>query len=313
MRAKYREALPQLTGEDFLTDGGMETTLIFLEGVDLPHFAAFTLLDSPTGRAKLKDYYRKYLDYAAEKSVGFILESPTWRASSDWGDLLSYSPRRLADANRDAIALMAELREEYETERTPHVISGNLGPRGDGYRPQSMMSAEETEAYHGEQIAVFDEAGVDLISAFTLTYPEEAIGIARAAKARSVPSVISITTETDGRLPTGASIGDAIQAIDDATGRGPAYYMINCAHPRHFEDALEAGADWINRVAGLRANASTRSHAELDEATTLDPGDPLDLAAGYQRVARALPLNIFGGCCGTDHRHVKAIFEARLA
>ena len=313
MRAKYRKALPQLSGDDFLTDGGMETTLIFLKDEDLPHFAAFTLLDTPSGRTKLRDYYRTYLDYAAEKSVGFILESPTWRASSDWGDLLSYSPRRLADANRDAIALMAELRDEYETERTPHVISGNLGPRGDGYRPQSLMSADEAEAYHSEQIATFDEAGVDLVSAFTMTYPDEAIGIARAAKARAVPSVISITTETDGRLPTGASIGDAIRAIDDATEASPAYYMINCTHPRHFEDALEADADWITRVAGLRANASTRSHAELDEATSLDPGDPDDLAAGYQRVARALPLNIFGGCCGTDHRHVKAIFEARLA
>ena len=312
MQAKYRSALPQLGDQTFMTDGGMETTLIFHDAVDLPHFAAFDLLRRPGGRGKTKDYYRPYLELARENGVGFILETSTWRASADWASLLGYSSDELADANRDAVALLVELRDEYETAARPIVISGCLGPRGDGYNPTNLMSADEAERYHSEQIATLAEAGVDLITAMTLNYPGEAIGIVRAAKRLGVPVVISFTAETDGRLPTGHTLSDAINQVDAETAQGPAYYMINCAHPTHLEEEIAKCGGWTDRIHGLRANASKRSHAELDEATDLDAGDPVDLSAGYDRLSSAIPrLNILGGCCGTDHRHIRAIFEAR--
>lgn len=308
--AKYRHHLPQLNGNLFLTDAGIETTLIFHEGLDLPYFAAFHLLKDEEGRQALKKYFRRHAAIARENGTGFILESATWRASADWGDKLGYSAQELDAANRKAIDLLHELREELETDRSPMVISGCVGPRGDGYDPGKVMSPEEAEAYHGRQIRVFAEAGADLVTAITMTNTNEAIGVTRAARAADMPVVISFTVETDGRLPTGESLKEAIEAVDRATGRGPAYFMINCAHPTHFESVLN-GESWMQRLRGIRANASKRSHAELDEAEELDDGDPVELGAQYRDLRRRFGhINVLGGCCGTDHRHIEQICGA---
>lgn len=312
---KYLSRLPQLNGGLFLTDGGLETTLIFHEGLDLPYFAAFDLMKDESGRAALRRYYERYIALARASQVGFILESPTWRASADWGPKLGYSREALADVNRRSIALMHELREEHQTDGSPMVVSGCVGPRGDGYDPGAVMSATEAEAYHAEQIRVFAEAQADMVTAITMTNANEAIGVTRAARAAGLPVAISFTVETDGRLPTGQSLENAIGAVDAATRNGPAYFMLNCAHPTHFVSALETGADWVARIRGVRANASALSHAELDQAEDLDEGDPKDLAGRYGELRQRLPhINVLGGCCGTDHRHVAAICEAcRLA
>jgi len=310
--AKYRERLPQLGGELFLTDGGIETTLIFHEGLDLPDFAAFDLLKSDEGREALRKYFRSYVKIAKDNGVGIVLESATWRASSDWGEKLGYTREGLERINREAVALLQGIRDEHEDARTPVVISGCIGPRGDGYSAESRMSADEAERYHALQARVFAAADADLVTAITMTYPEEAVGITRAARAAGMPAVISFTVETDGRLPSGHTLAEAIETVDAATETGPAYYMINCAHPTHFQDALAAGESWTARIRGLRANASTKSHAELDEAEDLDEGNPEELGAQYRDLRQGLlaQLNVLGGCCGTDHRHVAAICAA---
>jgi homocysteine S-methyltransferase len=308
---KYRHRLPQLDGSLYLTDGGLETTLIFHEGWDLPIFQAFTLLDSEPGRASLRAYFDRYVPLAIKQGMGFVLESPTWRANPDWAAKLGHGREALARLNRAAIDLLREVRDAHETERTPMVISGCIGPRGDGYDPGKIMSAEEAQAYHAWQVGVLKDAGVDLVSAFTMNNVNEALGIARAAQAASIPCVISFTVETDGRLPTGDRLADAIEAVDAATGQAPAYYMINCAHPTHFDQVLERGAAWMMRLRGLRANSSRRSHAELDNATELDRGDPTELGGQYAHLLRRFPhINVLGGCCGTDHRHVERISRA---
>ncbi|MQV22394.1 homocysteine S-methyltransferase [Sinorhizobium meliloti] len=291
----------------FLTDAGIETTLIFQGGLDLPHFAAFHLLRDEQGTQALRDYYRRHAEIARKNGVGFILESATWRASPDWGDRLGYSVAALDEANRKAIALLHELRTELETDRSPMIISGCIGPRGDGYDPGKVMSPQEAQAYHARQIGVFAEVGVDLVTAITMTNTNEAIGVTRAAQAAGLPAVISFTVETDGRLPTGDRLQDAIEAVDRATGNGPLYFMINCAHPTHFTDVLDAEA-WVQRLYGIRANASECSHAELDNATELDDGNPIELGLQYRDLRRRFPhINVLGGCCGTDHRHIEQI------
>jgi S-methylmethionine-dependent homocysteine/selenocysteine methylase len=307
---KYRTHLPQLGGRLFLTDGGIETTLIFHDRFELPHFAAFDLLRQARGRAALHDYYARYAAIARREGVGFILESPTWRASADWGEKLGYTDAALAAANSDSIALMRELREEFETPRSPMVISGCVGPRGDGYDPGAVMSQAEAEAYHGRQVRSFGEAGADMVTAITMTNANEAIGVARAALKSGLPVAISFTLETDGRLPTGQALQEAIAEVDAATGDAPAYYMINCAHPTHFENVLAGGAS-LERVRGLRANASKRSHRELNEAPDLDDGDPVELGGQYRDLCRRFGhINVLGGCCGTDHRHIEQIAKA---
>ena len=306
--AKYRNALPQLSDRLFLTDGGLETTLVFHEKMELPYFAAFDLMASLEGRAKLREYFRRYVLIALSSRAGFIFESPTWRASRDWAEKLGHSALELADMNRASIELMAALRSEYETKATPMVLSGCVGPRGDGYKPGETMSVTEAERYHAEQIRVFAETEADMISAITMNYVEEAIGIVRAADAVGMPVAVSFTTETDGRLPTGATLKEAITAVDRATGSSPAYFMINCAHPTHFAEALETNEPWVKRIRGLRANASKRSHAELDQASDLDAGSPVELGKEYRALLKRHPqLTVLGGCCGTDHRHLEAI------
>jgi S-methylmethionine-dependent homocysteine/selenocysteine methylase len=297
-----------------ITDGGLETDLIFNRGFDLPQFAAFPLVADEAGRAALVDYYGSYLDIARTGGVGLVLESPTWRANPDWAPLLGYSLDELDRANRAAIDLMTEIRAAGEPTVSPVVISGCVGPRGDGYVVDDVMKPAEAHAYHERQIGVFADAGVDMVAAVTMTYADEAIGIARAAREAGVPAAISFTVETDGRLPSGQPLSEAIAQVDEATDRGPAYFMINCAHPEHFEDVLDAEAEWATRIMGIRANASRRSHAELDEAEELDEGNPAELGAQHAKLRSVLPhLTVLGGCCGTDHRHVGEICSAWLA
>ncbi len=312
--SKYRHRLPQLRNSLFLTDGGLETTLVFHERVELPHFAAFDLLRTEDGIARLRRYFETYTRIALERNVGIVLEAPTWRANPDWAVKLGYDTATLADANRTAIGLLLEVRAALETAGTPVVISGNLGPRGDGYRADSRMSVAEAANYHGAQIATFAETDADMIGAFTMNYVEEALGIARAARAASMPLALSFTVETDGKLPSGQSLTEAIERVDEESDEYPVYYMINCAHPSHFENVLDELGRKVRRVRGLRANASRRSHSELDACPDLDAGDPRELGGEYRVLARKLPaLTVVGGCCGTDDRHVAAIAAAMLA
>ena len=308
---KYRTSLPQLENKLYLTDGGIETTLIFHEGLELPDFAAFHLLQTEKGEMALQKYFRTYAEIAKRFETGLILESATWRASNDWGARLAYAPEALADVNRQAIDMLMEIRKEYESDRTPVVISGCLGPRGDGYVPGTVMTAEEAEAYHWDQIETFANSGADMVCAITMNYVEEAIGITRAAMRANMPVAISFTVETDGNLPTGQSLKSAIEQVDEDTSEYPAYYMINCAHPTHFERVVAEGGQWLERIRGVRANASHRSHAELNEAPDLDSGNPVELGAQYAGLTKYLSrLNVMGGCCGTDHRHIEQIAEA---
>ena len=309
--ARYRNALPQLKGELFLTDGGIETTLIFHEGLELPDFAAFDLLKRPEGEAALRKYFRTYAALAKKFGTGLILEAATWRANPDWGARLGYSREGLANANLKAIRLLERIRDEFEDARTRVVLSGCVGPRGDGYNPAFRMSERDAEAYHAEQIGTFAASAADMVTAITMNYVEEAVGVARAAQAAGMPVVISFTVETDGRLVTGQTLEDAIAVVDSETSVYPAYYMINCAHPTHFESALEAGEPWLERIRGLRTNASHKSHAELNESPELDSGNPVELGQEHARLLERLPrLNVIGGCCGTDHRHVEQIAMA---
>lgn len=305
--------LPQLGPRLFLTDGGIETTLIYRQGLELPHFAAFVLLLELHGASALKDYFLGYARLARGLGVGLVLESATWRANADWAARLGLTAEDLSEANRRAVRLLEEVRREHATERSPMVISGCVGPRGDGYEPGQGMGEREAEAYHAAQIEVLSRTAAEMVCAMTLTYTEEAIGIARAARHADMPVALSFTVETDGHLPTGESLAAAIRRVDQATRAYPAYYMVNCAHPTHFSGVLGTDEVLARRVRGLRANASARSHAELNASTTLDAGDPEALAQEHRRLLDHLPgLRVVGGCCGTDERHVEAIARALL-
>ena len=292
-----------------LTDSGLETWLVFHRGLELPDFAAFPLLDEPDPRTILATYFRDHLHIASEGGFGLVLETPTWRANPDWGARLGYDPVRLDRVNRDAVEFLRDLGGEFpDVELT---VSGNIGPRGDGYNPSDLLSPEEAEAYHGAQIASFAGAGADRVTMLTATHAGEATGVVRAASAAGIPAVVAFTVETDGRLPSGQVLHEAIAEVDDATDGAALHFGINCAHPDHFTGALDAGHPAVERIELLRANASRASHAELDEAEELDDGDPAELADQYAQLVERHPhLRVLGGCCGTDARHVEAIAKA---
>lgn len=308
---KYRTALPMAPGRLFLTDGGLETDFIFRRGVDLPHFASIALLRTPDGRRQLREYYREYARLAVEHRYGLLLDSATWRASPDWSDKLGISREELADLNRLAIALIADVRRETETSASPMILGGAVGPRADGYVPGARMTESEAADYHGFQIGILAETEADVIAAYTLNYVEEAVGIATAARTAKVPVTISFTVETDGKLPTGETLQSAVEATDRETDGYPAYYQINCAHPDHLRPAVTAGGPWLDRVRGIKANASRKSHAELNESTVLDDGDPQALGRECRSLQPLFPnLAIVGGCCGTDLRHIEQMVIA---
>ncbi len=312
---EHHQRLPQLSGPIFVTDGGLETTLIFHDGLDLADFAAFPLLDSGTGRAHLARYYRSYLDVAARNGVGIVLDTPTWRASPDWGARLGYDSDAIRDINVRSVEFIGSLAAEHPSITT--VLNGAIGPRGDGYAVGEEMTATEASRYHRLQAAAFASAGVDMVTAVTMTNVNEAIGVTLAAAEEDLPVVIGFTVETNGVLPSGTALGRAVAEVDDAAGAAgvamPAYYMVNCAHPSHFQRVLGDGAEWTHRVKAIRANASRMSHEELDNAEELDRGDPVELASEYASLQAILPdLRVVGGCCGTDHEHVSEITRALL-
>lgn len=302
--------LPQLQGTRMVTDGGMETDLIFHRELDLPGFASFPLLEDDAGRAELARYYDAYAVIAGDVGAGLLLEAPTWRANPDWGARLGYDADALARVNEAAVTFLHGLRAAYAAGpvgEQPVVVGGMIGPRGDGYVVGARMGAEEAAVYHRPQIAAFAAAGADLVSALTLTYPDEAAGIVLAARDVGLPVAVSFTVETDGRVPDEHTVAETVEAVD--TLAPPDYFLLNCAHPEHVLAGLEPGP-WTARILGTRVNASRLSHAELDAAEDLDEGDPAELADAQQRLTAALPaLTVLGGCCGTDARHVRAMWE----
>jgi homocysteine S-methyltransferase len=282
-----------------LSDGGVETFLLFQDGFELPCFAAFPLLDDERGRTALRAYFAPFFDIAARHGLPFVLDTVTWRANPEWAARLG---RDVAAANTAAVEFARSIAPDDA------VINGVVGPRGDGYTVDERMTADAASDYHGVQIGVLREAGVDRITALTLTYPDEAIGIVRAAA--GVPVAIGFTVETDGRLPDGTAISDAIAAVDAATDGAAEFFLINCAHPTHIARGLD-GRPELTRIGGLRVNGSPLSHAELDAAETLDDSDPVALAGDHLSLRDALPgVRLLGGCCGTDHRHVAEIVDA---
>ena len=293
-----------------VTDAGLETWLLFQRGVELPAFAAYPLAATATGRALLTEYLQHYVAIASSIGAAPVLDAATWRANPDWAGVLGHDLDTLGSRIDACIQVVADVRATWRGSQ-PFLINGPVGPRGDGYRVEDVMTRDGAADYHGFQISRMADAGVDVVTALTMGYVAEAAGIALAARAVGVPAIVSFTLETDGRLPTGMPLGEAIEATDAVTGAYPLHYMINCAHPTHFDHVLDPAAPWAHRIGGIRANASALSHAELDEMVELDEGDPDDLARRYVALRDLLPsLHVFGGCCGTDHRHIAAIAAA---
>ncbi|MEM9517232.1 MAG: homocysteine S-methyltransferase family protein [Actinomycetota bacterium] len=293
-----------------ITDGGLETFLIFHDKIELPDFASFPLVTTIAGRAALRRYYQRFLDVATDLGVGIVLDTPTWRASADWGARLGYDTDHLADINSSAVSMIRAFAQGH----TDVVINGVIGPRGDGYEVGATMRIDEAVSYHGLQARAFAASEVDTVTAVTMTYVDEAIGVVRACERVGVPVVVGFTVETDGRLPSGQPLGDAITAVDEATDRAPVDFMVNCAHPSHFAGVLDGNTEWCSRIGAIRPNASRMSHEELDNATELDRGDPSELATESVALRAALPnIRVVGGCCGTDDEHVAALATAFAA
>jgi S-methylmethionine-dependent homocysteine/selenocysteine methylase len=299
--------LPQLSGERFVTDGGIETDLIHHHGLQLPHFAAFPLVEDAEGQALLERYYGDYASIARRAGVGLFLEAPTWRANPDWGRRVGYTSEELVRANLAAVALLHRLREQHQGSLSRVLVGGVVGPRESGWSAGPRIDADEAAAYHGPQVRAFAEAGVDLVSAHTLSEVGEAVGVVRSAREVGLPVAIAFTVEVDGLLATGATLAATVALVDAVAP--PDYFLVNCAHPDHIERAVSIPGRWRERVVGLLSNASTQSHAQLEEATVLDEGDPHLLAAAHSRLEPLLPgLSVVGGCCGTDSRHVAALW-----
>lgn len=287
----------------WVTDGGLETDLIFNQGVDLPGFASFPLVEDAEGIRLLERYYAGYAAVAAAAGAGLLVETPTWRSNTDWGRVLGYAPSDLDRINQAAVALARAVANRSGLDRTR--VSGVVGPRGDGYLAGGE-DPDEAADYHAAQVHAFGKAGADLVHAMTMTGPAEGIGVVRAARDAGLPVAVSFTVETDGRLPDGSTLAATLARVE---AEAPAdWYGVNCAHPTHLLPGLDGGS-WQSRLTFFRPNASTLSHAELDEMEVLDPGDLGLLASSAGGLRDQVPtIGVVGGCCGTDSRHVAALW-----
>lgn len=313
---------PLDTDKTLLTCGGTETFLLFIQSYPLREFCSFELLDDPDALAALeREFFAPIAEAAAAAGHALLLDAMVWRAHPDFVAALGYPASDLERFNRRGVEVMRDFAARFRAQKglaeidLPAIISGDLGPRGDGYKLASdALTIDEAAAYHRPQITALAEAGVDVINALTMTSVAESAGIARVASELGLPVIISPTVETDGTTPEGDELGEFIERVEQATGGAPEFYMVNCAHPGHLEPTLRAAADrgaaWLERFRGLRANASRKSHEELDNSETLDRGAPDELAADMGRLFREFDFRLVGGCCGTDAEHISAIARA---
>jgi len=306
--------LPGPGSKTFLTEGGIETHMQYKKGYELPHFCLFDLMNDPKAVADLRAYHERIIEVALTHKVGMVLDGVHYRSSRDWGKLLGYSSESLAEIVTEGIEFYKALAREFETADSPMPISGVVGPRGDAYDVGRVMGADEAEEYHAEQIHTMKMAGADFITALTFNQVDEAVGLVRAAQKSDLPVVVSFSLGDDGTLKTGPAFGEAIEAVDQATDNGPAYYMINCTHPVDFAPAFDVPGDWTNRLGGIRPNASSLDHGVLCQLGHLEEGDPDELGQQMADMARRFPqINVWGGCCGTDYEHIDKIATAVLA
>lgn len=295
---------PMKPEEIWMSWTGMETDLIFNKGYELPEFAAFPMIDNPDGRERLEGYYEELIKIGRDTNVGIILNTPTWMANPDRAIGVGYGADDLPRVTHDAVALARGVAQKHDDVAT--LVSVQIGPQGDGYKP-GIAAIDASAAYHAPQIMAAKTSDADLVSAYTLGSTGEAIGISIAANRIGVPALISYTVETDGKLADGTSLAEAVLALSEQAK--PAAIMVNCAHPDHISNGLDGGA-WEAKLSGIIANASRQSHAELDECEVLDDGDPEELSLQLAELKKAHSgLTVFGGCCGTDLRHLRATAE----
>jgi len=302
-----------------LTGGGIETYLLFIQNLELREFCGFELYMQPEELRRAEEaFLRPTADAALESGCDLLVDAMTWRAQTDYLRALGYDDALLETINQDAVRWVRGFIERWRSsnpgaQETTLFVSGDVGPRGDGYRVEGEIPIEAALAYHKRQIDALASAGADVIAALTMTNVNESIAIVRAARESGLPCIVSPTVETDGRTPEGISLGSFIERVDAATEAAPLFYMVNCAHPSHLDATLRSAKQrkegWLDRFEGLRANASCKSHEELDNSTEIDRGDPAALASELVGLSKEYGLRLLGGCCGTDSEHIRAIAE----
>ncbi|MCP5083255.1 MAG: homocysteine S-methyltransferase family protein [Alphaproteobacteria bacterium] len=303
--------LPQMNGKICLTEGGIETYMQYKKGHELRHFCLFDLLNDAQAVTDLRTYHERLIEVALKHKVGAILDGLHYRTSQYWGELLGYSRQELREIVVQGIEFYKGLAKQYETVESPMPVSGVVGPRGDAYAVGHIMTVDEAEDYHSEQLRTMKQAGADFATALTFSQVDEAIGVVRASQTLDFAVVVSFALGADGKLKTGPSLGAAIAAVDAATQNGPAYYMVNCTHPVDFAPAFNAPGPWVDRLGGLRPNASSLAHGVLCQLGRLEEGNPVELGQQMADMATRFPqINVWGGCCGTDYAHIDQIAAA---
>lgn len=303
-----QEYPPRLENKFYLTAGGTETEILYKWGYELPEFAMFTLLDDEEANECVRNMYRRYFEVAAKNNTGLVIEGHDYRASPDWAGKLGISLENLAEIQHRIINFLTDLKTEFDGKVSDVVITGGIGPRGDAYGTGGNISEAEAEDYHSVQLSTLKDTDADMAVALTFNNIPEAVGIVRAATKIGIPIGISLTLNTESRLSSGPSLREAIEAIDENTDEGAAWYGTNCSHPLEFEPAISEEGAWRQRLRLIRPNAAKMEKISLCKLGHLEDGDPIELGAQMGDVASRFPsVDIIGGCCGTDERHLNEI------
>ncbi|MCB8822139.1 homocysteine S-methyltransferase family protein [Microvirga rosea] len=311
MTAAFEQAFQ--SGVVFLTDGGIETRLIYEFSLGLRDFASFPELFDSRGRAALRKVYTSYLDVAAQSGRPMLIGSPTWRAHPDGLRHAGFGePDDLTRVNTEAVSFLRELRREMKLEKQVY-IAGVIGPRGDGYRAEGAPQTEEAQHYHHAQARALADAGVDFLYAPTFASRTELIGVALAMAGTGCTYALAPVINGHGDLPDGSSLSEVISFIDATVQPRPLYYLTGCVHASTFSDAV-ADDDRLQplmpkRLVGMKANASALPPEKLNDLDHVEGDEPAAFARGILNLHNKYSLRILGGCCGTDAGHIRALAE----
>lgn len=254
--------------------------------------------------AVLEQVYRSYVDTAVTAGMPVVVGTATWRANRERVRASAFADRAV---NQDNVRFLKNIRDSYADAGISILIEGDIGPRGDAYKPQQALDIDSARSFHAWQIEALASSQADYLQASTLPALSEAIGIALAMAETGLPYAISFVVEKSGCLLDGTRLQDAIAKIDDAVGDDSARYSINCVHPTILLQALDRNPVIAGRIISFCGNTSDLSTAELDGMEELQTEEPEKFAFANQQLLQAHDIRIVGGCCGSGPEHISEI------
>ena len=260
------------------------------------------------GKKILDKIYNQYISVAYKFNLPILILTPTWRANKERLELAGFKDKNV---NADCVKFLFDIRNKYGEFASKILIGAPMACKGDAYNPEEALLSDEAYNFHKFQVKKLSEAGVDFLLGSTLPASSEALGMAKAMAESNIVYILSFVIHPNGKLLDGTSLNETISVIDNSVSPKPIYYMLNCVHPTHCMSAINNELNNTEvirtRLKGLQANGSAMSPEELELLEKTSSQSPSIWGKKMIDLYLNSNLKILGGCCGTNHHHIKSI------